>query len=311
MDEIAELSETTYTIGPHVLLVSERDPATAAAGAVLRDIREARGDCAGPIGIADAIARLTAGTGAGLVVIDLDGCGATAPDAIDALLAALDAAARHHAIESLVIVPGDLIDQVFAQVRSRRVEILATPESSERRAAIRALLAAGTMPRLRDVGSDNSAMRLLQLREEVARIARSLSTLSEPEPARAPREASPATEEIAIEAGTIRAMIRARRLRDQFFAPALFADPAWDMLLDLLAARLERRAVAVSSLCIAAAVPPTTALRWIRTLEDSHLIVRGADPADRRRVFVRLADEAVAALGRYFTAMQKAFQLPG
>ena len=40
------------------------------------------------------------------------------------------------------------------------------------------------------------------------------------------------------------------------------------MLLDLLAARLERERVSVSSLCIAAAVPPTTALRWIRTLTD-------------------------------------------
>jgi len=36
------------------------------------------------------------------------------------------------------------------------------------------------------------------------------------------------------------------------------ADPAWDMLLDLTAARAESRAVSVSSLCIAAGVPTTT-----------------------------------------------------
>jgi hypothetical protein len=53
------------------------------------------------------------------------------------------------------------------------------------------------------------------------------------------------------------------RLRSQHFVPALFADPAWDILLDLAAARIDGRMVAVSSLCIAAAVPATTALRWI------------------------------------------------
>jgi hypothetical protein len=40
----------------------------------------------------------------------------------------------------------------------------------------------------------------------------------------------------------------------------LFADPGWDILLDLYAARQEGKQVSVSSLCIAAAVPPTTAL---------------------------------------------------
>jgi hypothetical protein len=44
-------------------------------------------------------------------------------------------------------------------------------------------------------------------------------------------------------------------MREQFFGPDLFADPAWDILLDLYAARLEQQRVAVSSLCIAAAVP--------------------------------------------------------
>jgi DNA-binding MarR family transcriptional regulator len=63
-------------------------------------------------------------------------------------------------------------------------------------------------------------------------------------------------------------------------------------LLDLFAARLEKRSVAVSSLCIAAAVPPTTALRWIKTLTDLGLLVRTADPQDGRRVYIELAPKA-------------------
>ena len=66
----------------------------------------------------------------------------------------------------------------------------------------------------------------------------------------------------------VRALLRSRRLRDELFGSDLFADPAWDMLLDLIAARLEHAQVSVSSLCIAASVPPTTALRWLRQLTD-------------------------------------------
>ncbi len=58
-------------------------------------------------------------------------------------------------------------------------------------------------------------------------------------------------------------IIRQRQLRARFFDGELFADPAWDMLLDLTAARVEARRVSVTSLCIASGVPPTTALRWI------------------------------------------------
>jgi DNA-binding MarR family transcriptional regulator len=100
-------------------------------------------------------------------------------------------------------------------------------------------------------------------------------------------------------------MIRARRLRDQFFRSELFADPAWDMLLDLFAARLEKRKVAVSSLCIAAAVPPTTALRWIKSLSDQGLFVRIADAEDGRRVFIELSDDAAAAMDAYLRAAQR------
>lgn len=53
----------------------------------------------------------------------------------------------------------------------------------------------------------------------------------------------------------------------------------------------------VSSLCVAAAVPPTTALRWIGLLTERGLLVRAVDDADRRRAFVGLSDTAARALG--------------
>jgi DNA-binding MarR family transcriptional regulator len=95
-------------------------------------------------------------------------------------------------------------------------------------------------------------------------------------------------------------VIRARRLRARFFDEELFADPAWDMLLDLLQAEIAQHRVPVSSLCIAAAVPATTALRWIKTMTDNGLFQRRADPHDGRRVFIELSPGASLAMRRYF-----------
>ena len=111
---------------------------------------------------------------------------------------------------------------------------------------------------------------------------------------------------VEITAATVRGAIRARRLRDQYFADGLFADPAWDMLLDLFAARLEGLTVSVSSLCIAAAVPPTTALRWITAMTNAGLLMRREDPSDRRRAFVTLTARAVAGMEGYGQAVAKA-----
>jgi len=99
---------------------------------------------------------------------------------------------------------------------------------------------------------------------------------------------------------TVRAVIRARRVRGRYFSEELFADPAWDMLLDLLQAEISRLRVPVSSLCIAAAVPATTALRWLKTMVQEGLFLRRADPHDGRRVFVELAPQTSHALRRYF-----------
>lgn len=108
-----------------------------------------------------------------------------------------------------------------------------------------------------------------------------------------------------VTAGEVRGLIKARRLRDQYFDAELFADPAWDMLLDLMAARLEGTQVAVSSLCIAASVPPTTALRWIKTMTEERIFLRRADEQDGRRIFIELSDDATAGMVGFFAMVRR------
>ena len=98
-----------------------------------------------------------------------------------------------------------------------------------------------------------------------------------------------------------------RRKRAAIFGnPDLFGEPAWDILLDLFIAQGEGKAVSVSSACIGSAAPATTGLRWLGVLADEGLVVREADPADHRRVIVRLTEAGRAAMERFFDAAEVA-----
>jgi hypothetical protein len=145
-----------------------------------------------------------------------------------------------------------------------------------------------------------TSQQISALSAEARRIADALARLAEATDAEPPEPVS---------AGLVRRLIRLRRDRDRHFPAELFADPAWDMLLDLAAARMERADVPVSSLCVAAAVPTTTALRWVRSLSQAGLFVRRTDPADARRAFIGLSDQAFDGVTGWLRRFSAAFAL--
>jgi len=211
--------------------------------------------------------------------------------------------ARHVVISAPLV----LIDLVAARTPDRRIIQLCEASETERIAAI-AAASAPRPARFHDVRRGEGPAILQQLTEDVSRIAAILSALSEEEagaPTGIHAAPPPRTDERDLEAPAVRAIIRARRMRDQYFRGEIFADPAWDMLLDLMAARIEGKRVAVSSLCIAAAVPATTALRWIKMLTDRGLFVRSADPKDGRRVYIELSADAARALTSCLNAAER------
>lgn len=89
----------------------------------------------------------------------------------------------------------------------------------------------------------------------------------------------------------VRQIIRLRRLRERYFGDDLFADPAWDMMLDLMVAQLEGKPVTVTSVCAAAAVPTATALRRLKTLTARGIVERTCDPGNRRRTYLSLSED--------------------
>ncbi len=111
--------------------------------------------------------------------------------------------------------------------------------------------------------------------------------------------AQAARQERIAKAQHARRIIAERRRRERTLGSELFADPAWDMLLDLYAAYHERRNVSVSSLCIASAVPATTALRWIKTMTEKGLLSRSADAHDGRRIYLHITDHVLEAMDEF------------
>ena len=220
---------------------------------------------------------------------------------VGALLERLDAQAHDARTPVVVRCSRDTIDIAAALMAAPYASLVCDATPGEIAAALISsqILSGNVNERDRPI----DAVRLQQIADEVAHIARALADLSNPMSPAAVSEgivgyrAQPGARRPAkVDSGTIRSMLRWRRRRNELFGGELFADPAWDMMLDLAAARLEGVDVAVSSLCIAAAVPATTALRWIKMLTDVGLFVRVADPNDRRRVFIALSIPTAATL---------------
>ena len=72
-----------------------------------------------------------------------------------------------------------------------------------------------------------------------------------------------------------------------------------DIILDLYIQNAEKRRVSVSSVCIAACVAPTTALRWIKALTLEGRLIRKGDPVDSRRFFISLAPAELKRMEDY------------
>lgn len=206
----------------------------------------------------------------------------------------------------IIAAPAPMIDLVAATLDFSDAEVVIEGDEAARASALALALARSNSPlRLSEAASDRSAERLRQLSDEVGRIASTLARLSTNPAVPATSVEMPSTDSPDVSGELVRTIIRARRLRSRFFPEDLFADPAWDMLLDLLQAEIAQLRVPVSSLCIAASVPATTALRWLKTMTEQGLFVRRADPHDGRRVFVELAPQASRALRGYFAEVGK------
>ncbi|MEH3106187.1 MAG: winged helix DNA-binding protein [Sphingomonas fennica] len=270
---------------------------------------------ADPLGEARGLAAIAAAGAAPLATLQLDGAWPEPAAAVlveladaehpaeAALLATLSAGVVAARFETVVCCPLPAVDRVARALLDGPVDIVVGADPAERAAAVALMLARRRRNMVREDPAEDEAERR-RLAEEAARLARTLNDAtggsgwqaarSEPAPPPPAETAEPGTR-----LAQLRRLVRERMVRRSFFPANLFGEPAWDMLLDLAIARETGARIAVSSLCIAAAVPTTTAIRWIRTLVEEGLFVRADDPADGRRSFVHLTEPAAAGMQAY------------
>ena len=229
-----------------------------------------------------------------------------------AALVRLDERAVRSGAQLIVLTSEAALEDVFGCLERSHPQIVIGGRQSEGLIALGAALARLQGRRVREMDEEDR-LAFLKLTEQLGRLSDRLdrfesgtARLESPAPGfkgeggDGRRRARPALPDARL----VHRIIHQRRLRGKFLLPDLFADPAWDILLDLTAARVEHRRVSVTSLCIAAGVPPTTALRWIGQMLDLGLLVREQDDQDRRRAFIDLSEDGAAAMARYFAALE-------
>ncbi|MXP24475.1 winged helix DNA-binding protein [Altererythrobacter indicus] len=218
----------------------------------------------------------------------------------------------------------DALDAVFGSFTQAEAQFLVNPSRADRVIALGQLLAEVPGARVREL-SEEDRLALLRMTEQVNHIARKIDGLGRQDvsgnsdrisafsfgkqddtrPCHEGDRMFRSTRPPLPDPRLVRQIIRQRQLRGRFFDSDLFADPAWDILLDLTAARAEHSRVSVTSLCIASGVPPTTALRWISQMTEAELLQRVEDETDRRRAFIVLTDKAADAMAHYFHQVGK------
>jgi CheY-like chemotaxis protein/DNA-binding MarR family transcriptional regulator len=95
---------------------------------------------------------------------------------------------------------------------------------------------------------------------------------------------------------TLKLLQKLQEARSSIFGEAVMPEPAWEMLAELMRARLTGQHLSVTSLALSSKSPMTTALRRIEDLIQGGLASRVPDPADRRRTYVELTPEGMARM---------------
>jgi hypothetical protein len=102
-----------------------------------------------------------------------------------------------------------------------------------------------------------------------------------------------------ITASTVRSVIAARRLRDEYFWP-MMSENAWSVLLELFASRLDGRRLDVNALRDATRLTDEAALHWVDWMAARNLVTRKY--AEGEQAPVDLTDTGADGMRAYLLA---------
>jgi DNA-binding MarR family transcriptional regulator len=106
----------------------------------------------------------------------------------------------------------------------------------------------------------------------------------------------------------ILSILAARRGREAALGRELFSDPAWDVLLELYAAKLGGRRMTTVDLARAIDMPESTTARWITALAERGLVVSSGDPEEQGSLSIRLTPAALSEMKHLLDYWEAAFR---
>lgn len=154
---------------------------------------------------------------------------------------------------------------------------------------------------------------LLMLSERIRTMARELASSDDGARAMASVQQVAGCFNDQLLAAVALSIYRARQRRVRYFDPQLFGEPAWDVLLELFINKTEGVQLSTSSVCLAAGVPATTALRTLEKIEKQGLARRFRNGRDRRLLMVELTDLGFKLVRSYLSEgiLREEMPLPG
>lgn len=195
----------------------------------------------------------------------------------------------------LILVTGHAsLETAVAAMRLEASDYLFKPvdPKSLREAVSHALTRADSIRQVKVTQPDTPRARELQQIAGTARaLAEDLSRAFEPARGKSGDETA---EDAALR--TLKLLQKLQEARSTIFGEAVMPEPAWEMLAELMRARLMNQQLSVTSLALSSQSPMTTALRRIEDLIQGGLAARVPDPSDRRRTHIELTPEGMARM---------------
>jgi DNA-binding MarR family transcriptional regulator len=101
-----------------------------------------------------------------------------------------------------------------------------------------------------------------------------------------------------------RSILRCRDKRRHFLPPSMFNEPAWDILLELYTSDLDASQQTIRRLARRFDLPLSTALRWIAYLQKNDMIVRRANPNNKRMTMIYMSPRGRELLEAYLESVR-------
>jgi CheY-like chemotaxis protein/DNA-binding MarR family transcriptional regulator len=200
----------------------------------------------------------------------------------------------------LLLVTGQAsLETAVAAMRLEASDYLFKPidPKSLRESVQHALARAQSIRTVRGTAQDSPGAReLLQIADTAKALAADMRRTIEQDATRKDKESGVGAYPEDSSLRTLQLLQKLQEARNSIFGEAVMPEPAWEMLAELMRAKLAGQHLSVTSLALSSKSPVTTALRRIEDLIQGGLAARVPDPADRRRTHVELTPEGMARM---------------